>query len=54
MKKVFYYLMLILFSICVVWNALRKHDSIMGVEPRGARQEPLQTGGVAVSGLPWQ
>ncbi|HWJ02742.1 MAG TPA: hypothetical protein VNU93_03620 [Verrucomicrobiae bacterium] len=49
MRKVFYYIMLLVFSVCVVWNALRKHDSIMGVDREGAQQEPLQTQGVAAA-----
>lgn len=52
MRKILYYIMLFVFYVCVVWNALRKHDSIMGTESEGARQEPPEIEWVAVNGLP--
>jgi hypothetical protein len=32
-RKILYYLMLIVFSICTVWNALSKKASILGPTP---------------------
>lgn len=33
MRKVLYYLMLLFFFACTIWNAISKRDSIMGTEP---------------------
>lgn len=33
MRKILYYLMIIVFSICTIWNALSKKESILGPAP---------------------
>jgi hypothetical protein len=41
MRKVLYYLMIIVFSICTIWNALSKKESILGTPP-AAPESPQQ------------
>jgi hypothetical protein len=51
MRKTLYYLMLLLFFVCIVWNAVRKRDSIMGTEAAVAGDGNLSEL-VAVGSLP--
>lgn len=52
MRKVLYYVMLFLFYVCVVWNALRKHDSIMGTDDNAVQAPPQAVEWVAVTQVP--
>lgn len=52
MRKVLYYVMLFLFYVCVVWNALRKHDSIMGTDDKSAQGQPRTVEWVAATQWP--
>lgn len=52
MRKILYYIMLFVFYVCVVWNALRKHDSIMGTDDNTGQAPPRTEEWVAVTRVP--
>lgn len=52
MRKILYYIMLFVFYVCVVWNALRKHDSIMGTEDKTVQNPARPVEWVAVTQVP--
>ena len=52
MKKLLYYCMLFLFFVCVVWNALSKRDSIMGIPAQTTDREQPIVSEVLVATLP--